>query len=124
MTAATLRRFGNSAAAEPDGGGRQAAWMASWWLWSLRRLWVAMQRRHSVLTAARPAAVEAGDAAVVFGVAEDGLDDVLSLPVERLAVFGGQDAAHEVEDAALPTGPGCGPEPRFGPDQDRDAVAR
>jgi hypothetical protein len=59
----------------------------------------------------------------VFGVAEHGLDDVLSLPVERLAVLGGQDAAHEVIDPAAPTRPGRGPQARLGPDQDRDAVA-
>jgi len=63
-----------------------------------------------------------GDAAVVFGVAEDGLDDVLSLSVERLAVLGGQDAAHEVIEPAAPARPGCGSQARLGPDQDRDAV--
>jgi hypothetical protein len=61
-----------------------------------------MQRHLSVLTAALPRLVEAGEAAVVFGVTEDGLDDA----VERLAVLGGRDAAHEVIDAAGPAGRG------------------
>ena len=70
------------------------------------------------------AAVESADAAVVFGVAEDRLDDVLSLPVERGAVLGRQDVAHEVIDAAAPARPGRASKARLGPDQDRDAVAR
>jgi len=68
------------------------------------------------------AAVEAGDATVVLRIAEHGLDDVLSLPVERLAVLGGKDAAHEVIDPAAPARSGCGSQAGLGPDQDRDAL--
>jgi hypothetical protein len=52
-----------------------------------------------------------------------GLDDVLPPLVEGLAMCGGQDAAHEVEDPALPAGPGCGSQARLGPNENGDAVA-
>src|SRR3954468_1708155 len=60
------------------------------------------------------AAVETGGAAVGFGVAKHRLDDVLSLPVERLAVLGGQHTAHEVIDPAAPARPGRGRRPDSG----------
>jgi hypothetical protein len=69
------------------------------------------------------AAMESGDTAVVFGVAEPGLDDVLSLWVERLAVLGGADVAHEVVDPAAPARHGRCSQAGSGPDQDGDAVA-
>jgi hypothetical protein len=70
-----------------------------------------------------PAAVEPADAAVVFGVGEDRLDDVLSLLVERFAVLGREHVAHEVIDAAAPARPRCCSEPGVGSDQDGDAGA-
>jgi hypothetical protein len=51
------------------------------------------------------ASLEAGHAAVVLGVAEDGLDHRLTPSVELAAALAGEDAAHEVVIAARPTGP-------------------
>src|SRR4051794_2317840 len=45
---------------------------------------------------------EAREPAVVFGVAEDRLDQLLSLAVQLVAEIGGQDRAHEVVGAAVP----------------------
>src|ERR671911_607956 len=49
--------------------------------------------------------MEAAHAAVVFGLAEDGLDHRLSSPVELAAALAGQHAAHEGVVAARPAGP-------------------
>src|SRR3954468_13661332 len=51
------------------------------------------------------AAVKAREAAVVFGVAEDRLDELASLLVEGAAELGVEDAAHEVIGAAVPARP-------------------
>src|SRR3954449_336384 len=48
---------------------------------------------------------EAGEAAVVLGVAEDRLDQLGALFVEPAAALGGQDRAHEVIGAAVPARP-------------------
>src|SRR4051812_17161416 len=48
------------------------------------------------------AAVKAAEAAVVFGVAEDRLDELAALAVEHASTFGCEDAAHEVVGAAVP----------------------
>jgi hypothetical protein len=46
--------------------------------------------------------LEAIDATVVLGLAEHGLDHRLALPVEPDAALGGQDAAHERVEPAVP----------------------
>src|SRR3954471_18388782 len=51
---------------------------------------------------------EADEAAVVFGVAEDRLDQLRALLVELAAAFGGENRAHEVIGAAVPAGPHIG----------------
>jgi hypothetical protein len=51
--------------------------------------------------------VGASRGAVVFELAEDGFDDGRALGVELAAVLGGQDAAHEVIEAAAAPGSGC-----------------
>src|SRR5439155_19172736 len=54
---------------------------------------------------ASASSVEAGHAAVVFGLAEDGLDHRLAAAVELAAALAGQHAAHEVVVAARPARP-------------------
>jgi hypothetical protein len=52
-------------------------------------------------------ALEASDLAVELELAEDGLDGDLALAVEGVTVGGGEDAAHEVIEAAGPAGTGA-----------------
>ena len=54
---------------------------------------------------ASAALVEASHAAVVFGLAEDGLDHRLASPVELPAALAGQHPSHEGVVAARPAGP-------------------
>src|SRR3954469_3457138 len=54
---------------------------------------------------ASASSVEAGHAAIVFGLTEDGLDHRLAATVELAAALAGQDAAHEVVVAAGPSRP-------------------
>src|SRR4051794_23354904 len=56
---------------------------------------------------ASASSVEAGHAAIVFGLTEDGLDHRLAAAVELAAALAGQDAAHEVVVAAGPSRPRC-----------------
>src|SRR3954469_14899929 len=51
------------------------------------------------------AALEPGEAAVVFGVAEDRFDRLAALLVELAAEVGREHRAHEVVGAAVPAGP-------------------
>jgi hypothetical protein len=51
------------------------------------------------------ASVEAVDAAVVFGVGKDRLDELLATSVEAGSQLGAQDLAHEAVEAAVPAGP-------------------
>jgi hypothetical protein len=66
--------------------------------------------------------VEAIDAAVVFRLAEDGLDHRLALAVELAAVLAGQDPAHERVEAAVPARPGAFAFAGIRWDQHRDAL--
>src|SRR3954467_9377893 len=50
------------------------------------------------------AAVKLGDAAIVLGVAEDRLDDVLALPVQPLAVLGREKCSYCGRRPALSSG--------------------
>src|SRR3954447_11699656 len=56
---------------------------------------------------ASASSVEAVHAAVVFGLAEDGLDHRLAAPVELAAALAGQDPPHEGVIPARPARPGC-----------------
>src|SRR3954449_12086805 len=51
------------------------------------------------------ASLELGEAAVVFGVAEDRFDRLAALLVELAAEVGREHRAHEVVGAAVPAGP-------------------
>lgn len=65
----------------------QTAAAASWWRWSLVRLWVAISSRHSVRTAILPLRWKRLNQPVVFGVREHGLDHLDPLAVELFAVL-------------------------------------
>lgn len=62
--------------------------------------------RHSVRAAARPRRKKRSRRRLNL-VSANTVDHVLSLAVERAAVFGGQDAAHEGLGAAVPAGSWC-----------------
>src|SRR3954451_11414791 len=66
---------------------------------------------------------EAGEAAVVFGVTEDRLDQLFALRVELVTALGRERVAHEVIGAAGPAGPGAAAAAGVGRDQHRDAIA-
>src|SRR5215218_801554 len=67
------------------------------------------------------AAVEAVDAAIEFGLAEDGFDHGLAFAVELGAAVGREPLAHRGVGAALPAGPGALAAAGVGWDQQLDA---
>src|SRR3954454_14196613 len=59
-------------------------------------------------------ALEASHLAVELQLTEDGLDRGLSSPVERAAVWGGENATHEVIEPTAPARPGSTSQARVG----------
>lgn len=87
--------------------------MASWWRWSLRRLWVACTSRHSEFTAARPRRWKRSSRRLNF-VSANTLDDRLASAIELTPKLAFEHPAHERIHAVVPAGTRVGSFARVG----------
>jgi hypothetical protein len=101
----------------------QAAWVARWCLWSLRRLWVAVISRHSERAADLPRRWNWLIRRVVLGLSEHGLDHSLAFSVKPAAKVTGENGVHEGIAPAIPAAARCVALPGIGRDQDLGGVA-
>lgn len=95
-------------------GRTQASAVASWWRWSVRRLWVACTNRHSAFTAARPRRWKRSSRRLNFVSANTGSTIALASAIELTPELAFEHPAHERVHPVVPAGTRIGSFARVG----------